>query len=212
MKIKTFSRKTIAIAVAAGMSLGGVQVVSAQAGHDLSGQAVAAEAGTLDASVLTGHSVISSKSKKKVQDIESFNTLDGKDKFVEEHSDQFTFTADLTIPDNAKAGQTMSFEVGGAFSVVGQDGTGRDVNAVDDGFKTGKWVKQGNTVTFTLDKDASEYKNRKAHFEVPLKISPLMLATSDENKKDKSAPQEGTVSLASTGEVLDRFAYGAPYK
>ena len=204
--------KTMAIALAAGVSFGGVQVVSAQTGHDVAGQAVAAEAGQLDAKVLTGHSAISSKSKQKVQDIESFNTLEGKDKFIETHSDQFTFTADLTIPDDAKAGQTMSFEAGGAFSVVGQNGTGRDVNAVADGFKMGKWVKQGNTVTFTLDKDATEYKNRKAHFEVPLKLSPLMLATSDKDKQGKSAPQEGTVTLVSTGKVLERFAYGAPYK
>ena len=203
--------KTMAIALAAGVSFGGVQVVSAQTGHDVAGQAVAAEAGQLDASVLTGHSVISSKSKQKVQDIKSFNTLEGEKEFVDTHSDQFTFTADLTIPDDAKAGQTMAFKVGGAFSIVGQDGTGRDVNAVADGFKMGKWVKQGDTVTFTLDKDASEYKNRKAHFEVPLRVSPLTLGTSDEAKKGKSAPQEGTVTLVSTGKVLERFAYGAPY-
>ena len=96
--------KTMAIALAAGVSFGGVQVVSAQTGHDVAGQAVAAEAGQLDAKVLTGHSVISSKSKQKVQDIKSFDTLEGEKAFVDAHSDQFTFTADLTIPDDAKAG------------------------------------------------------------------------------------------------------------
>ena len=58
--------KTMAIALAAGVSLGGVQVVSAQAGHDVAGQAVAAEAGSLDKSVIKSHSVIADKSKAAI--------------------------------------------------------------------------------------------------------------------------------------------------
>lgn len=218
MKIKTFSRKTIAIAVAAGMSLGGVQVVSAQAGHDLSGQAVAAEAGKLDKSVIKTHSVIADKSKTAITTkTDTFTDTAGRDAFVNKNGTTVNFDVNMQIPDKAKTGDSIAFKINGAFVPNMQDGNSRDVHAKGNNgedFVIGAWKynEADKTVTFTLSKDASEYQERRVHIQVPMRITPIGIKTADKTLVGQAVEQVGTVTLASDNTVLEEFKYSAPYE
>ena len=209
--------KTMAIALAAGVSFGGVQVISAQTGHDVAGQAVAAEAGKLDPSVIKSHSVIANKSGEKITTKKNtFSDVDGKNAFVDKHGDKVNFDVNMEIPDSAKAGESITFKIGGAFEPDMTDGNGNPIKATGNNGETfviGKWVYNASdkTVTYTLSRDASEYQDRKVHIQFPMRITPLVIDTGDEANKGKAVPKKGTVTLASTGEVLDEFAYEAPY-
>ena len=218
MKIKTFSRKTIAIAVAAGVSLGGVQVVSAQAGHDLSGQAVAAESGKLDKSVIKSHSVVSDKSSAAITtEKDTFSDIAGRDAFVDKHGTLVNFDVNMEIPDKAKTGDSIAFKINGAFVPNMKDGNSVDVHAKGNNgedFVIGSWKYNDadKTVTFTLSKDASDYKERAVHIQVPMRLDPIGIETADKSLEGKAKEQTGTVTLASNGDVLDEFKYSAPYE
>ena len=209
--------KTMAIALAAGVSFGGVQVVSAQTGHDTAGQAVAAEAGTLDPSVIKSHSVIADKSKTAITTKnDTFSDTAGRDAFVAKHGTNVNFDVNMEIPDKAKAGDSIAFKINGAFVPNMKNGNGVDVHAKGNNgedFVIGAWKYNDadKTVTFTLNKDASEYKDRKVHIQTPMRIDPIGIETSDMSLKGKAKEQIGTVTLVSTGEVLDEFKYSAPY-
>ena len=209
--------KTMAIALAAGVSFGGVQVVSAQAGHDVAGQAVAAEAGKLDKSVIKSHSVIADKSKTAITNADTFSDTAGRDAFLAKHGTTVNFDVNMEIPNGAKAGDSIAFKINGAFVPNMQNGNGRDVHAKGNNgedFVIGSWKYNDadKTVTFTLSKDASEYQDRKVHIQAPMRIAPVGIKTTDANLKGKAKAQVGTVTLVSTGEVLDEFKYSAPYE
>ena len=212
-----FSRKTLAIALAAGVSFSGVQVVSAQTGHDLTGQAVAAEAGKLDQSVIKSHSVIANKSKAAITtEKDTFSDVKGKDKFLETHGDKVNFDVNMEIPDTAKTGESITFKINGAFEPDMVNGNGKKINAIGnsgENFVIGEWKYNASdkTVTYTLSRDASEYQDRKVHIQLPMRITPLVIDTGDKSLKDKTKPQTGSVTVASTGTVLDEFKYEAPY-
>ena len=81
MNTTTFSRKTIAIALAAGMTLGGVTVATSQGVGPLSAQAAAAEAGKLDPSVIKSHAVIADKSSAAITNADTFSDIAGRNAF-----------------------------------------------------------------------------------------------------------------------------------
>ena len=208
--------KTMAIALAAGVSLGGVQVISAQTGHDVAGQAVAAEAGSLDKSVIKSHSVIADKSKAAITNADTFSDVAGRDAFVAKHGTNVNFDVNMEIPDKAKAGDSIAFKINGAFKPNMQNGNGKEVHAKGNNgedFVIGAWKYNDadKTVTFTLSKDASEYKDRKVHIQVPMRIDPIGIKTDNVSLEGKAKEQVGTVTLVSTGAVLDEFKYSAPY-
>ena len=218
--VKTHKRafnKTMAIALAAGVSLSGVQVISAQTGHDVVGQAVAAEAGTLNPDVIKSHSVIANKSKTAITtEKDTFSDVKDKDKFLETHGDKVNFDVNMEIPDTAKTGESVTFKINGAFEPDMVNGNGKKINAIGnsgENFVIGEWKYNASdkTVTYTLSRDASEYQDRKVHIQLPMRITPLVIDTRDENLKGKSKPQTGSVTLASTDAVLDEFKYEAPY-
>ena len=217
MNTTTFSRKTIAIALAAGMTLGGVTVATSQGVGPLSAQAAAAEAGKLDPSVIKSHAVIADKSSAAITNADTFSDIAGRNAFVDKHGTNVNFDVNMEIPNDAKSGDSIAFKINGAFVPNMKNGNGRDVHAKGkngENFVIGAWKYNDTdkTVTFTLSKDASEYQDRKVHIQVPMRINPIGIETTDANLKGKAKAQVGTVTLASTGAVLDEFKYSAPYE
>ena len=102
MNTTTFSRKTIAIALAAGMTLGAVTVPQ-MAG--VQGMSAVAGAAQLDPSVVTKTELVSDKSGKNV--LGTTVEATGKDAFYDIHGEDFNLKLDFDIPDSAQPGDTF---------------------------------------------------------------------------------------------------------
>ena len=96
--------KTMAIALAAGVSFGGVQIVGPEMGMSIAGEASAA---TLEKNALTN---ITLKSKKTGEDLfkqpEPKTTKESRD-FVVNQGQKYTLGLDFKIPDSAQPGDSL---------------------------------------------------------------------------------------------------------
>ena len=96
--------KTMAIALAAGVSFGGVQVVGPEMGLNTVAEASAAE---LDPSVVTKAEFVSDKSGQNVFGTTVEATKEAYDNFITTHGNDFKLKLDFKIPDDAQPGDTF---------------------------------------------------------------------------------------------------------
>ena len=196
MKIKTFSRKTIAIAVAAGMSLGGVQVVSAQTGHDLSGRAVAAEANgdhrnindqvTYDSLQFFLEDGSGLDPNKKYEDTHRVTRFKGSGKIADgaKAGDQFTITTgtensykrmgNLVVgkrevtKENLAPGEEDSYRsYEGTSSKLFKWGEHYTLFAKDGKTSLGDLNVDGDKMTFTLNDNVTNRQDLSFQFDIP---------------------------------------------
>ena len=196
MKIKTFSRKTIAIAVAAGMSLGGVQVVSAQTGHDLSGRAVAAEADgdhrnindqvTYDSLQFFLEDGSGLDPNKKYEDTHRVTRFKGSGKIADgaKAGDQFTITTgtensykrmgNLVVgkrevtKENLAPGEEDSYRsYEGTSSKLFKWGEHYTLFAKDGKTSLGDLNVDGDKMTFTLNDNVTNRQDLSFQFDIP---------------------------------------------
>ena len=163
MNTTTFSRKTIAIALAAGMTLGAVTVPQFAGVQGMTAVAGAAE---LDPSVVTKTELVSDKSGKNVLGTTVEATKEAYDNFFNTHGEDYKLKLDFEIPDSAQPGDTFTINAGrGDFKLRGS------IKApTEDGRKVGQLNVQDTVVTFTVSEQVAGAQNRKASFEVPLHI------------------------------------------
>lgn len=100
-----FSRKTFAIAMAAGVAFGGIQVIGPEVGVNVVSEASAAE---LDPSIVTKAELISEKSGKNVFGMAV--EADDRRAFVDTHGLQYKLKLDFTLPDDAKPGDSIQIK------------------------------------------------------------------------------------------------------
>lgn len=194
---RTFN-KTMAVALAAGVSFGGVQVVSAQTGHELSGVASAAE--ITDKGLVSNLKVVSKKDGTEFK--EGTVTQEEHDKFVAEHGDRLTLSFDVDIPDTAQPGDTIKVEASKA------------LHPTVEGRLPAKTADGTIVAYFTGDKilvsdEAGGKQNRKAHFEIPFvtNASGEFALTLDENLV--GTPAERNLDFIVNGEkVFERTETG----
>ena len=196
---RTFN-KTMAVALAAGVSFGGVQVVSAQSGHELSGVASAAE--------ITDKGLVSNL-KITAEDGTEFKqgrvTQEEHDAFVKDHGKKLTMSFDVSFPDSAKAGDSIPINFSnGLNKTVEGNMTAKDSNGTTIAYLS-------NNKIFVSD-EAGELKNRKAHFEVPLSTnnSGEFALTLDKNLVGK--PVERNLDFVVNGEKVFERTETATYK
>ena len=152
---RTFN-KTMAIALAAGVSFGGVQVVSAQSGHDMAGVASAAE--ITDKGLVSNVKVVSKKDGAEFK--QGTVTQEEHDKFVAEHGDRLTLSFDVNIPDTAQPGDTIKVEHSrGFWPTVHGNLPAKTADGMIIAYYTGQEITVGDEV--------AGLKNRKVHFELP---------------------------------------------
>ena len=196
---RTFN-KTMAVALAAGVSFGGVQVVSAQTGHDMAGVASAAE--ITEKGLVSNLKVVAEDGTEFKQGRVSHEEHDA---FVKEHGTKLTMSFDVSIPDSAKAGDSIpiNFSDGLKKTVAGnmpaKDGNGTTIAYL------------ANDKIFVSD-EAGDLKNRKAHFEVPLSTnnSEEFALTLDEKLVGK--PVERNLDFVVNGEKVFERTETATYK
>lgn len=196
---RTFN-KTMAVALAAGVSFGGVQVVSAQSGHELSGVASAAE--------ITDKGLVSNL-KITAEDGTEFKqgrvTKEEHDAFVKEHGRKLTMSFDVAIPDTAQPGDTIKVALSSA------------LRPTVDGRLPAKTADGTTVAYFTGDKilvsnEAENKQNRKAHFEIPIATndSGEFALTFDQELIGK--PVERDISLTVNGEKVFERTETAVYE
>ena len=158
--------KTMAIALAAGVSFGGVQVVGPEMGLNTVAEASAAE---LDPSVVTKAEFVSDKSGQNVFGTTVEATKEAYDNFITTHGNDFKLKLDFKIPDDAQPGDTFVIKkegtVGisnGSFSVKGDI-----VAATEEGRKVGQLYVADRQMTFKVSDQIANSINRTASFEIP---------------------------------------------
>ena len=178
-----FSHKTLAIALAAGVSLGGVQIAGPKLGLNTTTEASAA---TLDPSVVTTTKLVSDKSGKNVFGTTVKATEEAYAKFYETHGHEFKLKLDFVIPDDAQPGDSFtiipqnnrvgSFDISGTIPAHTANGVVVGNITVSDDNKP---------IKFTVSDQIADAISRKASFEIPMTISrELMQHTYDKAKKN----------------------------
>lgn len=130
-----FSRRTVAVALAAGTMLGGTQVVD-MPNNSFGFGAATAEAAILDQSVVTNVDLVSDKSGKSIVGTTVEATKKAYNDFKSTHGDTFKLKIDIKLPDDAKPGDVLKFgssSLGFAVSDIIQASTedGRKVGFID---------------------------------------------------------------------------------
>ena len=159
----TFSRKTVAIAVASAVAMGGVQLTAPTNGVFAAATASAAE---LNPSVVTKTELVSDKSGQNVLGTTVEATREAYDDFYNKHGKHFTLKLDFKIPDSAQPGDTLEVSKNsGLFRIKGNVEA-----ATDEGRKVGNLTVDDSVVTFTVSNAVAESINRTASFEIPFFI------------------------------------------
>ena len=153
--------KTMAIALAAGVSFGGVQVVGPELGMSIAGEASAAE---LEQSALTNITLKSDKTGEDLFKQPSPKTTDEARSFVTKQGNKYKLGLDFEIPDSAQPGDKLHINLEDGIDVDGI--TGNIIAATEAGRKVGHLSVGGSGVTFVVSDDVAEAQNRKAHFDV----------------------------------------------
>lgn len=161
-----FSRKTLAIALAAGVSFGGVQIVGPEMGLNTVAEASAAQ---LNPSVVTKFELVSDKSGQNVFGTTVEATKEAYNSFITTHGNKFKLKLDFKIPDDAQPGDTFVIRKGGStglsngsFSV-----TGNIVAATEEGRKVGHLYVDHDRTMFKVSDQIANSINRTASFEIP---------------------------------------------
>ena len=180
---KRVFNKTMAVALAAGVSFGGVQVVSSTQTDFGLGSAVA-NAAELPASVVTAD-VVSNESQESIKNIsDSEKTEEGYAQFFQTHGADYTLNLDFNIPNDATPGDTYTVSWQGFTT----PSVGETVDAKNDGGNTVGTVKvNASSATFTVSDEVQSHTNRTAEFDVPLKIDKLTKPGRN-NVNDSSLP------------------------
>lgn len=195
-----FSRKTLAIALAAGVATGGVTIAQIA---DVNGIAATASAAELDPSVVAKIELVSDKSGKNVFGTTVKATREAYDAFYDTHGEEFKLKLDLKIPDTAQPGDTftLSKNTYGQFQVRGTIDA-----ATEEGRKVGQLNVQTDRATFTVSNQVANAQKRTASFEVPVHIipkknvSPIVITT---NKSlDGTSADSLVYSFSPTNEKL----------
>ena len=176
MKIKTFSRKTIAIAVAAGMSLGGVQVVGPELGINVTGEASAAD---LQHDALTKITLKSDKTGDNIFDQPEPKTTQEARDFEKAQGGNYTLGLDFKIPDSAQPGDSMYIGFDKGLKIEGLQGNITAPTA--EGRKVGYLEASRTYVKFVVSDDVADAQKREAHFEVPVEVGWLAFEPTTEN-------------------------------
>lgn len=162
----TFSRKTFAVALAAGVAIGGVQIASPSLGLNTVAEASAAE---LDPSVVVRTSVVSDKSGANIltlPDVEA--SEDSRTEFFNTHGNDHKLNLTFKIPDNAAPGDTFAISWDGMQAGV----TGSLVASTDAGRKVGSLdILSETKAVFTVSPDVASSVNRTATFVVPVRTA-----------------------------------------
>ena len=171
--------KTMAIALAAGVSFGGVQIVGPEMGMSIAGEASAAE---LETGVLTGFKMVSKKSGEDLlRQAEPQNKDEAWD-FMKKHGTEYTLNLDFKIPDSAQPGDALQINFAEGIDI---DGVGGNITApTESGRKVGHLETGYDGIKFVVSDDVANAQKREAHFEVPVKISDLT-TTPSVNSEDK---------------------------
>lgn len=201
--------KTMAIALAAGVSFGGVQVVGPEMGLNTVAEASAAE---LDPSVVTKTELVSDKSGQNVLGTTVEATDEAYNAFYDAHGQKFKLKLAFDIPNSAQPGDT--------FTVTSEDDF-FDINGVinaatEEGRKVGQIDVKAKNVTFTVSEQVADAQNRKASFEIPMSVRSKGISvaesTTDKSLDGKPAPDRVT-GFSSTNEKLvlkHVYKYRAP--
>lgn len=158
-----FSRKTVAIAIASTVAMGGgVQVVGPELGLDTVGTASAAEtipANNIDVSITTneGNDLMKYPQKKvRVQN-------ESNDFYKKFNRKDATLKINVTIPNSAKVGDTVTVNLNG---IALDEGVPRGTSILKiEGDDAVKVNTENRTVTFELLPAADKYLGRIAEFE-----------------------------------------------
>ena len=204
-----FSRKTLAIALAAGVSFGGVQIVGPEMGLNTVAEASAAE---LDPSVVTKTELVSDKSGQNVLGTTVEATKEAYDAFYNTHGENFKLKLEFNIPDSAQPGDTFTIKNNGTTLQV----SGAVEASTEEGRKVGQLDVKTNGVTFTVSEQVADAQNRKAFFEVPVYVTSGTLAAhriTEDKSLDGKAAESYIRGFSSANEKLVFkvvYKYSAP--
>ena len=159
---RTFN-KTMAIALAAGVSFGGVQIVGPEMGMSIAGEASAA---TLEKNALTNITLKSKKTGANLFDQPEPKTTAEARNFVSTQGNDYTLGLDFKIPDSAKPGDTLYVKLADGLDINGISG---NITApTDDGKKVGHLESSVRSLKFVVSDDVANAQKREAHFDVPV--------------------------------------------
>ena len=207
---KRVFNKTMAIALAAGVSFGGVQIVGPEMGLNTVAEASAAD--QLDPSVVTKTELVSDKSSQNVLGTTVDATNEAYNAFYDAHGQKFKLKLAFDIPNSAQPGDTFTvtseddfFDIEGVINA-----------ATEEGRKVGQIDVKGKNVTFTVSEQVADAQNRKASFEIPMSVKSKGISvfntTTDKSLDGKPAP-DGVTGFSSTNEKLvlkHVYKYHAP--
>lgn len=164
--VKRFN-KTLSIALAVGLSVGGVSAPIGDTGSTFGFGVANASAAELDKSVVTKTELVSNKSGKNVLGTTVEATQEAYDNFFNTHGNEYKLKLEFTIPDSAKPGDTFGVENidEGKFLVKGV------IQApTPEGRKVGSLNVGSRLATFTVSNEVKNARDRTASFEIPFEF------------------------------------------
>lgn len=193
--VSHFLTRTLGIAVAASVSLGGVQVVTQQSGLVAPALASAQTASSSLDNVDIKTSVVSTKSNKEA--FKSGQNLDLRDKdkynaFTEEHGWEYKANIGFAIPDSAKEGDKLVLKFKNAFTMSTSGGGkvkdqhGNVLGTLDRNVKT-------QTVTFTVGKLSDNQSSRQVNFDVAFNITPNYKGGTNKLEEGQAEDYQGSI-------------------
>lgn len=179
--------KTLAIALAAGLSIGGVTVPIGDAGNSFGFGVASASAAELDKSVVTKTELVSDKSGKNVLGTTVEATKEAYDNFFNTHGEDFKLKLEFKIPDSARPGDTFVVKNTGVGSFLVQ---GVIQAPTPEGRKVGSLNVGTKLATFTVSNEVENARDRTASFEVPFGafLGYFHYSTSKQAQDGKPAP------------------------
>lgn len=206
--VSHFLTRTLGIAVAASVSLGGVQVVTQQSGLVAPALASAqtASSSSLD-NVDIKTSVVSTKSNKEA--FKSGQNLDLRDKdaynaFTQEHGWEYKATIGFAIPDSAKEGDKLVLGFKNSFVLTG---SGEDEVKDQRGNVLGtlKRDTERRTITFTVGKLSENQSSRQVSFDAPFTITPNFKGGNNKNEQGQAEDYQGSIVQVAGGTERDVY-------
>ncbi|WP_144794190.1 hypothetical protein, partial [Corynebacterium singulare] len=178
--------KTLSIALAVGLSVGGVTVPVGDTGNSFGFGVASASAAELDKSVVTKTELVSDKSGKNVLGTTVEATQEAYENFFNTHGKNYKLKLDFKIPDSAKPGDKFVVEKTGDGDFLTR---GVIQAPTPEGRKVGSLDVGSEAATFTVSKEVGNAKDRTASFEVPFKFYDLFPSyrTSEQAQDGKPA-------------------------
>ena len=192
----TFSRKTVAIAVASAVAIGGVQLTAPVNGVFAAATASAAE---LAPSVVTKTELVSDKSGKNVLGTTVEATEEAYKAFYDKHGHKFKLKLDFKVPDSAQPGDVFRIRA----SKTLFDVKGTVTASTNEGRKVGSLDVAHSDAIFTVSDDVKDSINRMASFEIPVTLDESHLeSTLNKESAGKERPYEIKFSTAENSPLI----------